>query len=281
MEEAVNYTTVTTATDGGAAVPHNAKVAAAWTRGGRAYDRISFGVSDALAHAAQRLSPRPNERVLDVATGTGWSARNMARLGARVSAVDIAPDLLAAARDLSGHLDPPIEFLDADAEALPFEDRTFDAVISTFGVIFATDHTQAARELARVCRTGGRLALIVWAPEGAVQEFLGIIGKFNPNPPPDPSPLAWGEPDHAKALLGDAFDLTFEPGVNDHYLGGVEEAWNWYAAGFGPMKALIEALPPDELAAFKQEVDSYHAAYRVPAGLHVKREYVAVLGRRK
>jgi SAM-dependent methyltransferase len=277
----MTYTTATTAAEGGAALPHNEKAAATWTLGGRDYDRISFGVSDALAHAAQRLAPRPGERILDVATGTGWSARNMARAGARTTGVDIAPDLLAAARDLSAHLDPRIEFLEADAEALPFEDRSFDAVISTFGVMFAADHAATARELARVCRPGGRLALIVWAPEGAVQEFLGIIGKFNPNPPPNPSPLAWGEPEHAEALLGDAFDLTFEPGVNDHYLGGVEEAWNWYAAGFGPMKALIGALPPDELAAFKQEIDAYHAAYRVPAGLHVKREYQAIIGRRR
>jgi SAM-dependent methyltransferase len=279
-EDAMTYTTATSAPEAGTALPHNAKTAATWTLGGRDYDQISFGVSDALAHAAQRLAPRSGERVLDVATGTGWSARNMARMGARTTGVDIAPDLLDAARDLSAHLDPPIEFLEADAEALPFEDRAFDAVISTFGVMFAADHAAAARELARVCRPGGRLALIVWAPEGAVQEFLGIIGKYNPNPPPEPSPLAWGEPDHVTALLGDAFELTFEPGVNDHYLGGVEAAWNWYAAGFGPMKALIGALPPDALAAFKQEIDAYHAAYRVSSGLHVKREYLAILGRR-
>lgn len=275
------YTTAITELETGAALPHNAKTAATWSLGGRDYDNISFGVSDALAHAAQRLAPQPGERVLDIATGTGWSARNMARMGARTTGVDIAPDLLAAARELSAHLDPEIDFVEADAEALPFDDGAFDAVISTFGVMFAGDHTAAARELARVCRPGGRIALIVWAPEGAVQEFLGIIGKYNPNPPPDPSPLAWGKPEHATALMGDAFDLTFEEGVNNHYLGGVEAAWNWYAAGFGPMKALIGALPPDELAAFKQEIDAYHAGYRVPAGLHVKREYLAILGRRK
>lgn len=277
----MTYTTATKAAEGGTALEHNAKAAATWTLGGHDYDRISFGVSDALAHGAQRLSPKPGERVLDVATGTGWSARNMARAGARATGVDIAPDLLAAARDLSAHIDPPIEFIEADAEALPFQDGAFDAVISTFGVMFAGDHERAAAELARTCKPGGRLALIVWAPEGAVREFLGIIGNYSLNPPPSPSPLAWGEPDHVRTLLGDAFDLTFEPGVNDHYLGGVEEAWNWYAAGFGPMKALIGALPPDELAAFKQEIDAYHASYRVPAGLHVKREYVAILGRRR
>lgn len=277
----MSYTTATTVPEGGGALPHNAKSAATWSLGGRAYDNISFGVSDALAHGAQRLAPEPGERVLDVATGTGWSARNIARMGARVTGVDIAADLLAAARELSAHLEPAIDFHEADAEALPFEDGAFDAVISTFGVMFAGDHAAAARELARVCRPGGRIALIVWAPEGSVQEFLGIIGRYNPNPPPAASPLAWGEPDHATALLGDAFDLTFEPGMNDHYLGGVEAAWRWYAAGFGPMRALIGALPPDELAAFKQEIDAFHAGYRVAAGLHVKREYLAILGRRK
>jgi SAM-dependent methyltransferase len=277
----MSYTTnTTTAPETGAALPHNTDSAATWTLGGRDYDRISFGVSDALAHAAQRLAPQPGERVLDVATGTGWSARSMARMGARTTGVDIAPDLLDAARTLSAHLDPPVDYVEADAEALPFEDRTFDAVVSTFGVMFAADHDAAARELARVCRPGGRLALIVWAPDGAVRDFLGIIGKYSPNPRPEPSPLAWGEPDHANALLGDAFELTFEEGVNNHYLGGVEAAWNWYAAGFGPMKALIGALPPDALAAFKQEIDAYHAAYRVSSGLHVKREYLAILGRR-
>lgn len=278
----MTYTTATriTTTTAGAARPHNERAAATWNLGGRAYDRISFGVSDALAHAAQRLAPEPGEQVIDVATGTGWSARNISRAGAHVTGVDIAPDLLAAARDLSAHLDPPITFEAADAEALPFDDASFDAVISTFGVMFAGDHEQAARELARVCRPGGRLALLVWAPEGAVQEFLGIIGKYVPATPQGPSPMEWGDKDHARALLGEAFELTFEPGVNNHYLPGVEAAWNWYTAGFGPMKGLAEALPADQLAAFKQEIDAYHAAYRVPAGLHVRREYLLILGRR-
>jgi SAM-dependent methyltransferase len=276
-----NAQTARYAAQGAAAMPHNEPAARIWDRGGDAYDRISFGVSDALAHAAQRLAAEPGERVLDVATGTGWTARYVARAGARVTAIDIAPELLAAAKARSAHLDPPIAFLEADAEALPFADGEFDAVISTFGVMFAGDQPQAARELARVCRPGGRLALLVWAAEGAVKEFLGIIGKYSPDAPPDPSPLAWGDEDHARALLGKAFELSFEPGANDHYLPGVEAAWNWYAAGFGPMKALIENLPPDRLAAFKQEIDAYHAAYRVPAGLHVKREYLLIQGRRR
>ncbi len=261
--------------------PHNEAAAQMWGLGGRAYDNISFGVSDALAHGAQRLNPKEGEEILDVATGTGWTARNAARLGARVTAVDIAPELLAAAQELSAHVRPPITFRQADAEDLPFGDASFDGVISTFGVMFAGDQEQAARELARVCRPGGRLALVVWAPEGAIQEFWALIGKYKPGPPPPVSPLAWGEPEHVRALLGDAFDLAFEPGVNDHFVDTVEEAWEWYARGFGPMKALVDNLPPDQLAAFKQEVDAYHASYRSEAGLHLQREYLLIIGRRR
>jgi ubiquinone/menaquinone biosynthesis C-methylase UbiE len=136
---------------------HHQGAARMWGAGGAGYDKVSFAISDALAHAAQRLNARPGQSILDVATGTGWSARNVARCGAQVTAVDIAPELLAAAKTLASHL--PITFWQADAEQLPFADAHFDGIISTFGVMFAVDQAQAARELARVCRPGGRLAL--------------------------------------------------------------------------------------------------------------------------
>src|SRR5262245_2540736 len=116
---------------------HHRVAAEIWGQGGAAYDIISFGLSDALAHATQRLNPKPGHSVLDIGTGTGWTARNVARLGARVTATDIAAPLLEAARDLSGPLADRITFRQADAESLPFGDAEFDGVISTFGVIFA------------------------------------------------------------------------------------------------------------------------------------------------
>jgi ubiquinone/menaquinone biosynthesis C-methylase UbiE len=183
---------------------HHKPAATMWGRGGKAYDEVSFVISDALAHAAQRLDARSGEHVLDVATGTGWTARNVARAGATVTAVDISPELLAAAADISAHIQPPIEFQLADAEQLPFDDGVFDGVISTFGVMFAVNQGAAAAELGRVCRPGGRLTLATWAPEGAVAEFFGVIAKHADAPPPPSSPLLGAIPPMSRSCLGTA-----------------------------------------------------------------------------
>jgi len=198
-----------------------------------------------------------------------------------VTAVDISPDLLAAARELSAHVRPAIEFRIADAERLPFNDGMFDGVVSTFGVMFAIDQIQAAAELGRVCRCGGRLMLATWAPDGAVAEFFGVIGKHAINPPPPSSPLAWGDPAHVEKLLGTVFDLRFERGVSNAYHGSIEDIWDWYKRGFGPLRQLAESLPPDRLEPLKRDVDAYHGHYAVAAGLHVKREYLLTIGRRR
>jgi SAM-dependent methyltransferase len=252
-----------------------------WGLGGQAYDDVSFGLSDALAHAAQRLDARQDENILDVATGTGWSARNVARSGAQVSAVDISSDLLTAAKKLSAHIRPVIDFRLGDAEHLPFPDASFDGVISTFGVIFAHDQRQAARELGRVVRKGGRLVLATWRPDGSVAQFLGVIARHSDAPPPPASPLAWGDPAHVEALLGQNFALTCEPGINNAYHPHTEHIWDKYAVGFGPVRQLIARLPSERLAALRSDVDAYHRRYQTEAGLHVRREYLIVLGARK
>ena len=133
---------------------HNEGAAATWGSGGQDYDRISEFVSDALTHLVNRIDPRPGERFLDVATGTGWTARLLSSRGATVTGVDIGAGVIEAAKALA----PDIAFQVADAEALPFEDANFDAVTSTFGVMFVAQPQIAARELARVCKKGGRLA---------------------------------------------------------------------------------------------------------------------------
>jgi ubiquinone/menaquinone biosynthesis C-methylase UbiE len=114
-----------------AVLAHHQAAATMWGRGGKHYDDVSFAVSDALAHAAQRLNAHAGERILDVATGTGWSARNVARTGATVIGVDISQELLAAACELSQHVRPAIEFRTGDVECLPFADGAFVSARTT------------------------------------------------------------------------------------------------------------------------------------------------------
>jgi len=261
--------------------PHHAAAAAMWGKGGRFYDEVSFAISDALAHAAQRLNARAGQTILDVATGTGWSARNAARSGAKVTAIDISAELVAAARELSAHVRPSIEFRVADAEALPFADASFDGVISTFGVMFALDQVRAAQELARVCRPGGRLVLTAWAPDGSVAEFFAILGKYGDAPPPPCSPLAWGDPREVERLLGRDFRLVFETGRNHAHHDDAEDIWEWYSRGFGPLRQLLETLEPMAGAALKAEVDAYHRHYASEAGLRIPRDYLTIIGQRR
>ena len=260
---------------------HNRPAVALWDAGGMDYNDVSFAISDALAHAAQRLAPAAGERVLDVATGTGWSARNVARTGARVTAVDIGPALLGAAGALSAHCTPAIDYQLADAEDLPFADGQFDKVISTFGVMFSADHARAARELARVCRKGGRLCLATWTPDGGVARFFAVVGAHSKAAAPPASPLLWGDPKHVRALLGEDFMLAFEQGVSHCYFDDVDAIWEWYLKGFGPLRALHENLDEAGRRALKADVDAYHEHYKVEAGLHVTREYLITIGRRR
>ena len=134
----------------GTVQPHNERAATVWSSGGKDYERISYGIQDAIEHCVLRLDPKPGERILDLSTGTGWTSRLVARRGAAVVGVDIAADLLdtARARAYEEHL--PIEYQLGDAENLPFADGEFDAVVSTFGVMFASRQENAAAELARV-----------------------------------------------------------------------------------------------------------------------------------
>jgi SAM-dependent methyltransferase len=186
-----------------------------------------------------------------------------------------------AAKELSAHVRPAIDFQLGDVENLPFADASFDGVISTFGVIFAHDQQQAANELGRVVRKGGRLVLATWRPDGSVAKFLGVIARHSDMPPPPASPLAWGDPAHVEALLGRDFALNFESGVNNAYHPNTEHIWDKYAVGFGPMRQLIASLTSERLTALRSDVDAYHRQYATEIGLHVRREYVIVLGRRK
>ena len=157
----------------------------------------------------------PGARVLDVAAGTGNAAIPAAQRGAQVTASDLTPELLAAgsARPEAANVD--LTWVPADAEDLPFEDESFDAVMSSIGVMFAPHHQAAADELVRVCRRGGTIGLLSWTPEGMLGALFATMKPFAPPPPPGASsPPLWGDEEHLEELFGGRIDFhTLERGI--------------------------------------------------------------------
>ena len=150
----------------------------------------------------------PGARVLDVAAGTGNASIPAAQRGAHVTASDLTPELFEAGRERARAAGVELEWVQADAEDLPFEDGSFDVVMSSIGVMFAPHHQAAADELVRVCRPGGTIGLLSWTPEGMLGALFRTMGPFAPPPPPgaQPPPL-WGSEVHVRELLGDRAKL--------------------------------------------------------------------------
>ena len=146
-------------------------------------------------------------RVLDVAAGTGNASLPAAERGARVTASDLTPELLEAGRQRAESGGLELEWVEADAENLPFDDESFDVVMSSIGAMFAPHHQDVADELVRVCRPGGTIGLLSWTPEGMLGALFRTMGPFAPPPPPgaQPPPL-WGSDDHLRELFGDRVD---------------------------------------------------------------------------
>ncbi|HYP55207.1 MAG TPA: class I SAM-dependent methyltransferase [Solirubrobacterales bacterium] len=150
----------------------------------------------------------PGMRVLDVASGTGNAAIPAAQRGAQVVASDLTPELFEAGRARAAAEGVELEWAEADAEDLPFEDASFDVVISSIGVMFAPQHQAAADELVRVCRPGGTIGLLSWTPEGMLGALFRAMGPFMPSPPPgaQPPPL-WGSEEHLRELFGERVEF--------------------------------------------------------------------------
>ena len=260
--------------------PHNARPAGIWNSGGARYNEISRGIADSIEHCVLRLDPRPGERVLDLATGTGWTSRAVARRGAQVTGADISADLLAFATEQARSEGLDITYQLGDAEGLPFEDGAFDAVISTCGVMFASRPEAAAAELARVCRKGGRVCLTTWLSEGSVFRMFMVMKPYMPPPsePAPPSPFAWGRTERIEELLGKDFDLAFEKGVSFYREASAEAAWERFSGGYGPTKALAASLDEDRRADLRRDFIAFHALFPTPLGICVPREYWVTRG---
>lgn len=282
-EEEVSMTLARESTDVRHIRPHNAGPAGVWSSGGAAYDEISRGILDAIEHAVNRLEPVPDMRILDVATGTGWAARRLAERGFDATGVDFAPDLLTAAHDLASARGLDVPLFEEDAEALPFEDDAFDAVLSTFGVMFVQRPEDAAAELARVCRAGGRLVLAVWTSDSNVFEMFKVIKRYMPPPEgePPPSPFDWGRPERVRELLGEAFDLRFERGTSFYREPDAQTAWETFSRGYGPVRTVAGKLDPDRRAQFEADFVAFHERFADELGITVPRDYWIVHGTRR
>jgi ubiquinone/menaquinone biosynthesis C-methylase UbiE len=201
---------------------------------------------------------RAGQRVLDVAAGTGNTAIRAAEAGAHVVASDLTPENFEAGRREARTHGVDLEWVEADAEALPFGDGEFDVVTSSFGAMFAPDHQAVADELVRVCRPGGTIGMINFTPEGLAGEFFATFAPYAPEPPAGASPpVLWGSPEHVRALFGDrvaSLELTRKEYV-ERSSGGPRGYCDFVKATFGPVIAVYAGLAnqPDRLAALDRD----------------------------
>ena len=174
---------------------------AMWASGD--FSMIAAGTTIVGELLCESVDLRSGQKVLDVATGSGNTALAAARRWCDVTGVDFVPGLLERARERAAVERLPIEFQEADCENLPFPIASFDAVLSTFGVAFAADQERAANELLRVCRSGGKIGLTYWTPDGFVGELQSISAKYMPPPPHLKPPRLWGTEERLRELFGD------------------------------------------------------------------------------
>jgi SAM-dependent methyltransferase len=201
------------------------------------YAAVAEKIGEVGEACVERAGVEPGMTVLDVACGTGNATLPAVRAGARVTGLDFQPDLLATARERAADAMLEVDWVEADAQALPFPDRSFDRVLSTFGHMFAPDHERVAAEMKRVCR--GRIAICCWAPDGAMGRLVATIAELVPPPAGSTSPLLWGTEEHVRALLGDG---EFEPREVVWRDESPERYADFMLESFGPLLDAREAL---------------------------------------
>jgi SAM-dependent methyltransferase len=204
-------------------------------------DRFVIPVGQAALEAAELT---PGTAVLDVAAGSGNPAIAAAQAGARVTALDLAPSLLEIGRRRALEAGVEIEWVEGDAEALPFDDESFDVAVSVVGVQFAPRHEVVARELARVVCPGGRIVLASWTPRGFIGQFLKTVAPRMPKPPEGASPPPlWGDDEHVRKLFaGAGVEFEFERRHAEFIYGSAAGFVDYMAYHYGPLLKARERL---------------------------------------
>lgn len=251
------------------------------------YDQIARGIQAVADHVVRSARVRAGERVLDVACGTGNTALAARARGAEVTGLDLTPELLAVAREreaaegLSG-----VNWEEGDAENMPFEDASFDVVVSSCGLMFAPDQQRVAAEVARVTRPGGRVAIQAWTLEGGVGRMFQVVSRYVQPPPGVPSPFGWGDEGKVQSLLGTAFaGYRFERYDCPEYTDTPEELAELFIGQYGPTNRAYHALlekNAEEAEAFRRDLTELYRGYVTPADGKVRwgREYIITLAER-
>ena len=232
-----------------------AKLRATWISGD--FGQIARFMETSASEFVGRLGLKPGSKVLDVACGTGNLALPAARLGANVTGVDIAPNLVEQARANAARAGLNAQFDEGDAEALPYEDASFDAVVTMFGAMFAPRPELVAAELKRVTRPGGIIAMANWTPGGFIGQMFKVVGTHVPPPPAMPSPLLWGVDEKVRERFGDGvsqvqatprtlkFAFPFSPSeVVEHFF-----------VYYGPTYKAFGALDENGQAALRKDLE--------------------------
>ena len=226
--------------------------------------------------------------MLDVAAGTGNTAIRAAEAGAEVVASDLTPENFEAGRREAEAHGVELEWVEADAEALPFADGEFDVVTSSFGAIFAPDHRAVADEMLRVCRPGGTIGMLNFTPEGLISDFFGALAPYMPPPPPEALPPAlWGSEEHVRELFGDrveSLEMT-----RRHYVERADSPRDYrelFKQTFGPVVAIYASLAEEPERAAALDRDFLEFATRANSGppegpAEYRYEYLLVVARRR
>lgn len=258
METAAPATATTTP----AASPHagpvdlkalKARQQAAWSSGD--YALIGTTLQIVGEDLCEALDLRAGQRVLDVAAGNGNASLAAARRWCDVVASDYVPALLEGARERAAAERFAMEFREADAEALPFQDASFDAVVSTFGVMFTPDQERAAAEMVRVCRPGGKIGLANWTPEGFIGQLFKTIGKHLPPPAGAKSPALWG----TRARIAELFEpqAASVKTAQRHFVFRYRSPEHWlevFRTYYGPVLKTFAALEPAAQSALQRDL---------------------------
>jgi SAM-dependent methyltransferase len=234
--------------------------------------------------AVAKATLGPGRTVLDVATGSGSAAIPAALTGADVTGLDLAPSLLEVARERAAEAGAQVEWVEGDAEALPFDDESFDTVLSAIGVQFAPRHEIGASELARVTRAGGEIVVCSWTPAGFIGQVFKTMGPHMPKPPEGaaPPPL-WGSEEHVSGLFAETgVELEFEKRSVSFEHTSPESFVEFMADNYGPMLKAREKLSPDgrwevlrsELIELCERSNTDGRAFSAPS------EYLVIHGRK-